>query len=78
MASPEVAGVAALIRSHNPILTASQVKHIIMDSGIEFKEDVILPGSKTDLVPFKNLSVSGKILNAYNALKLAEKTAKKS
>ncbi|NNC70362.1 MAG: S8 family serine peptidase [Flavobacteriaceae bacterium] len=78
MASPEVAGVAALIRSYFPSLTASQVKKIIMDSGIEYNGDVILPGSETEKVPFKNLSVSGKIINAYNALKMAEKLAKKS
>jgi subtilisin family serine protease len=32
MASPNVAGVAALIRLYYPKLTASQVKHILMDS----------------------------------------------
>ena len=78
MASPEVAGVAALIRSYYPTLTASQVKKVIMESGIEYNGDVILPGSETEKVPFKDLSVSGKIVNAYNALKMAEKLAKKS
>ncbi|MDJ0644717.1 MAG: S8 family peptidase [Flavobacteriaceae bacterium] len=78
MASPEVAGVAALIRSYYPTLTASQVKKIIMESGIEYDGEVLLPGSETEKVPFKDLSVSGKILNAYNAVKMAEKLAKKS
>ena len=78
MAAPEVAGVAALIRSYYPSLTASQVKRVIMESGIEYDGDVLLPGSKTEKAPFKNLSVSGKILNAYNALKMAEKLANKS
>ncbi len=78
MAAPEVAGVAALIRSFYPTLTASQVKKIIMESGLEYDGEVILPGSESEKASFKDLSVSGKILNAYNALKLAEKMAKKS
>ncbi len=77
MASPEVAGVAALIRSYYPKLTASQVKHIIMDSGIEYKKDIIKPGTKDEKVSFDSLSVSGRILNAYNALVLADKMSKK-
>ena len=76
MAAPEVAGVAALVRSYYPNLTASQVKHIIMDSGIEFHKEVIKPGSKTDKINFDDLSVSGRILNAYNALLMAEKISK--
>lgn len=78
MAAPEVAGVAALIRSYYPTLTASQVKTIIMDSGISYEGEVILPGSETEKIAFKELSVSGKIVNAYRALKMAEKMANKS
>jgi subtilisin family serine protease len=77
MAAPEVAGVAALVRSYYPKLTASQVKHIIMDSGIKFNKPVIKPGSESDTVNFNDLSVSGSILNAYNALVLADKLSKK-
>jgi len=76
MASPEVAGVAALIRSYYPKLTASQVKHIIMDSGIEYKKEVIKPGTKDEKINFETLSVSGRVLNAYNALLLADKMSK--
>ncbi|RPD96048.1 peptidase S8 [Aureibaculum marinum] len=73
MAAPEVAGVAALVRSYYPNLTASEVKKVIMDSGIEFKKPVVKPGSDSDKIMFPELSVSGRILNAYNALILAEK-----
>lgn len=76
MASPEVAGVAALIRSYFPSLSASQVKQVIMESGIEFNHKVKLPtgrGGKVKMVDFNTLSVSGRILNAYNAVILAEK-----
>ncbi len=81
MASPEVAGVAALVRSYYPSLTASQVKHIIMKSGIEFNKEVKLPaerGEKESMVDFNTLSVSGKILNAYNALVLSDKMVSKN
>ena len=71
MASPEVAGVAALVRSYYPSLTASQVKHIIMDSGIEYHGNVIVPGTKDEEKSFDELSVNGRILNAYNALQMA-------
>jgi len=72
MASPEVAGVAALVRSYYPQLSASQVKHILMNSGIKVDLDVILPKSEGKTVPFSDLSVSGRVLNAYNALKMAD------
>ena len=76
MAAPEVAGVAALIRSYYPKLSAPKVKQIIMESGIEYTNEVIKPGSETEKVNFSNLSVSGKIVNAYNALIMAEKMSK--
>jgi cell wall-associated protease len=76
MASPNVAGVAALIRSYYPKLSAKQVKHILMDSGVAITTDVIVGGKATDVRPFANLSQSGKIVNAYNALLMAEKMSK--
>lgn len=76
MASPEVAGVAALIRSYYPQLTASQVKHIIMDSSVKFTKEVNVPTEEGEKkASFKELSVSGGILNAYNAVLLADKIA---
>jgi subtilisin family serine protease len=77
MASPEVAGVAALVRSYYPELSASQVKHIIMNSGTKIDMDVTKPSNSRRDIPtkinFSKLSVSGSVVNAYNALKLAEK-----
>ena len=79
MAAPSTAGVAALVRSYYPKLTASQVKHILMNSGILITMDVIKPGSQTrenpdgEKVPFTELSVSGRVVNAYNALLMADK-----
>ena len=77
MASPNAAGVAALIRSYYPKLTASQVKHILMDSGTPISDKVIVDEAKKEM-PFANTCVSGKIVNAYNALLMAEKMATKS
>ncbi len=76
MASPNVAGVAALIRSYYPKLTAKQVKHIIMDSGVSITTDVVVGGKASDVRPFANLSKSGKIVNAYNAILMADKMSK--
>ena len=77
MASPNVAGVAAIIRSYYPKLSAQQVKHILMDSGVAITADVIVGGKPADTRSFTTLSKSGKIVNAYNALLMAEKMSKK-
>lgn len=76
MASPNAAGVAALVRSYYPNLTASQVKHILMDSGTSISSTVVVGEAKTQ-VPFSTTCVSGKIVNAYNALLMAEQMSKK-
>ena len=78
MASPSTAGVAAMIRSYYPELSASQVKHILMNSGTVINFKVIKPGTEDELVELSDLCVSGRIVNAYNAVKMAEEmTAKK-
>lgn len=76
MAAPEVAGVAALVRSYYPQLSASQVKHILMNSGTKVDLEVKKPGGDGEKVPFSDLSVSGRIVNAYNALKMADAMVK--
>ncbi|MBO3096785.1 S8 family peptidase [Gelidibacter pelagius] len=76
MASPAVAGIAALIRSYYPKLTAPQVKKIIMDSGLALTTKVMVGGESSNVKPFSELSKSQKIANAYNAMILAEQTAK--
>ena len=73
MAAPSAAGVAALVRSYYPQLSASQVKHILMNSGIIINFEVIKPGTTDESVSFKDLSVSGRVINAYNALKMADR-----
>jgi cell wall-associated protease len=71
-----VSGAAALIRSHYPKLTASQVKQIILDSGTAYDIDVLTPGGQGKKTKFSELSKSGKVLNVYNAMKMAEQKSK--
>jgi subtilisin family serine protease len=74
MASPMVAGVAALLRSYFPELSAKQVKEIIMESSVKSNAQVIIPGTEDEKTSFANLSVSGGKLNSYNAVQKATKT----
>lgn len=77
MASPEVAGIAALLRAYFPKLTAPEVKEIIMKSGITPNVGkVAVGGDEQDLRPFSELCKSGKIVNAYNAVILAMQKAR--
>jgi subtilisin family serine protease len=76
MAAPMVSGTAALIWQYYPNLKVTQVKQIILDSGTSYNLEVIVPGTKDKKVPFADLSKSGKVLNVYNAMQLAEKVSK--
>ena len=76
MASPNVAGVAALIRSYYPSLTANQVKQVIMESGTSLS-NIVSVGEDKHKAGFADVSKTGKIVNAFNALLLAEKMSKK-
>ena len=74
MAAPVVAGVATVLRSYFPSLTAVQIKNILMASVVKTDQKVILPGTKDELVSFSKLSVAGGVVNAEKAIKLAEMT----
>ena len=73
MAAPAVAGVAAVVRSMFPKLTAAQVKQVIMSSGLTSTSNVILGGDASNTDNFQNISKSGKMVNLYNALIMASK-----
>lgn len=77
MASPNAAGVAAMIRSYFPSLSAAQVKQIMMDSGVPVNFDVEVSGDPNDKRNFQDISTSGKFVNLYNALIMADKMSKK-
>ncbi|MES2797426.1 MAG: S8 family peptidase [Bacteroidota bacterium] len=73
MAAPVVTGLAALLMSYYPQLTAVQIIDILMNSSTKLgNREVYIPG-KTSTTAFKNLSVSGGIVNTYNAILLADK-----
>ncbi|QBA65353.1 S8 family peptidase [Muriicola soli] len=75
MAAPAVSGVAALIRSYYPRLSAAEVKKILMDSGLSTKLEVVVAGDPGKARAFDKMSRSGKIVNAYNALIMAQKVS---
>ena len=72
MASPATAGVAALLLSYFPDLTTAQVKDILRQSTRKFDGlKVTKPGS-AEQVLFNSLSSTGGLVNAYEAVKMAE------
>jgi len=75
MAAPIVSGLAALIRGYYPKLTAIQVKDIIMRSVAKVNHPVKVRDEKGQFVsvPFSDICISGGVINAYNALTLAER-----
>ncbi len=76
MAAPAVSGVAALIMSYYPKLSAPQVKKILMQSGLSSKTSVILSGDPSKAKSFGEISRSGRMVNAYNAMIMADGVAK--
>jgi cell wall-associated protease len=80
MAAPVVSGLSALIWSYYPDLTASQIRDIVIrsvakvDRKVKYKTDK--EESKRGLL--SDISLSGGVVNAYNAIKLAESLARPS
>lgn len=76
LSSPIVTGVAALVWSYYPELSAVQLKEVLLNSSKKFKKGkVLIPdieSEKRAKGKFNRLSVSGGIVNAYDALKMAE------
>jgi len=70
MASPVVAGLAAFILGYYPNLTPQQVKTVIEKSTKNPGEKVKDPGTGEE-VDLSDISVSGGLVNAYEAIKLA-------
>jgi cell wall-associated protease len=77
VASPVATGVAALLKSYFPELSPEQIIHIITASGITIDQEVSLPGNQKKKVKFSSLSSSGKLINAYEAVKMALEMEKK-
>jgi subtilisin family serine protease len=77
MASPVVAGVAAVIRGYFPGLKACEVRDVIMSSVTPIEGFVLRPGDYEE-VPASEISVSGGYVDVYQAFKAAEQLQKKS
>ena len=79
LACPVVTGVAALLKSYFPSLTAKQIKETLVQSVYNPDIMVVPPAHAgfTNKIPFSKMSKSGGIVNAYNAVKLADEIMKK-
>lgn len=71
-ACPVVSGVAALVKSYYPQATAEQIRTILIESAVKHKKTKVKkPGSKKK-IKFGKLSTDAGIVNAYEALKIAD------
>lgn len=71
MACPATAGVAALLMSYFPDLSAIQVREILVQSSRKFDNLKVKKPGSNERVNFSTLSISGGLINAYEAVKLA-------
>ncbi len=79
MASPVVAGLAATIMAYYPELTASQVKTAIEKSVSPLEIGVPKPsrsGESADTLKFSSMSKAGGVINAYEAIRIADALSK--
>ena len=82
MAAATVAGVAALIKTYYPKLTGGQIRDILLKTvtsrkGIELEKNVQREGKKyVDLYLFDQLCLSAGIVNALEAVKVADEWSK--
>ena len=74
MAAPVVSGVAALLMAYYPELSAADVREILIATVTRLPDLQVVPpgGTPNARVPFGSLSVTGGIINAYEAVKMAE------
>jgi len=75
-AAPVVTGVAALMMAYYPSLSAADVRRIIFETATPVRDQMVLrPGEEEMQVRFGDLSVTGAVINAYRALRMAEQVA---
>jgi subtilisin family serine protease len=70
MASPVVAGLAAFVLSYYPNLTPQQLKYVIEKSAGKITDSVTNPETNKS-VSLSDLSATGGLVNAYEAIRLA-------
>lgn len=74
MASPVVSGIAALILSYYPELSPQQLIEILTKSSQKIDIPVTKPGTEGQKTNLNELSITGGIIDAYEAMKMASKT----
>jgi subtilisin family serine protease len=77
MAAPVTTGVAALLMSYFPSFTAEEIKDIIVKSAVNYKNQKVTVPGKEEQIKFGQLSKTGGVVNAYEAIKLAQKSIPK-
>jgi subtilisin family serine protease len=72
MAAPVVSGVAALLMSYFPQLTAKDVKRILIETAARYPEALVRrPGGTEEMVRFGDLSATGGVVDAFAAVRAA-------
>jgi hypothetical protein len=66
-----VTGVAALLMAYFPDLDAADVRRILLESAIDYGDRTVPQPGGGDPVPFGTLSVTGGVINAYEAVRRA-------
>jgi cell wall-associated protease len=77
-ASPATAGVAALVMSYFPDLKATQVRDILRQSTRKFDSLKVNKPGTNEKTEFSQLSNTGGLINAYDAVKLAKTISKQA
>jgi subtilisin family serine protease len=72
-AAPVVSAVAAVLMAYYPELSTAQVRQILLDSATRYGDRMVArPGDGEGMVRFGDLSITGAIVNAYQAVRMAE------
>jgi subtilisin family serine protease len=73
MAAPAASGVAAMLMSYFPELSAQTIREILIKSTRKFDGLKVTPPGGDGEVPLTDLSVTGGVVNAYEAVAMALK-----
>ena len=71
MASPEVSGIAAILKAYFPNLTAQQLKEVIVSSARQYPGLMVKIKDRSSKELFSNMSRSGGVIDMMNAYKKA-------
>jgi subtilisin family serine protease len=73
-AAPVVTGIAALLMAYFPELDAADVRRVILESATPLTgRSVAVPGDGERMARFEDLAATGGIVNAFEAIRLAQR-----